>query len=99
AELVEREDEFSEDLRSEEPALADRRFHRRGAEIDLVELLGQDFEPDLVVLAVEREQTLDGFGVFDDVGERFFGRRRRRWLAGSRRGPRLLAGRGRLLRD
>src|SRR5262245_14423105 len=102
AELVEREDEFSEDLRSEEPALADRRFHRRRAEIDLVELLGQDFEPDLVVLVVEREQTLDGFGVFDDVGEWFFGRRPRRSLAGSRRlpcrGRRLLARRGRLLR-
>ena len=56
----------------------DARLHRRREQVRLIELFGQQFQIDFVVLAVEREESAQDFRLFDHFSEwlewRLFGR-------------------------
>ncbi len=74
ADLVERDDLLGTERipghhAAVDPVLADALAHVRLEEVDLVELVGRDLDPDLVVLLPELEEAGNLLRVLDDVGE------------------------------
>src|SRR5256885_8288638 len=67
---VKAEGEFVKHRRAQNETLAEARVHRRRAEINLIELIGQNLDVNLTVFAIEREESRKDFGVFYNISER-----------------------------
>src|SRR5205085_11581568 len=66
---VKAEGEFVKHRRAQNETLAEARVHRRRAEINLIELIGQNLDVNLTVFAIERKESRKDFGVFYNISK------------------------------